>query len=52
MRSLLVCTTHQTLFGYQLQETEMSEQCSTYGGEEGVYRILVGKPEVEMGRQY
>jgi hypothetical protein len=44
MRSLMVCTAHQILFGGQI-ENEMDWACSTMGERRGVYRVLVGKPE-------
>jgi len=45
MRSLMICTPHQILFGAQIEKNEMGGACSTYGERRGVYRVLVGKPE-------
>jgi hypothetical protein len=44
MSSLMICTAHQ-IFLWQSSREEMDRACSTYGGEEGVYRVPVGKPE-------
>jgi hypothetical protein len=30
---------------YKIEENEMGRACSKYGGEERLYRALVGKPE-------
>jgi len=32
MRSLMICTPHQILFGDQIEKNEMGRTCSTYGG--------------------
>jgi hypothetical protein len=34
MRSLIICTPHQILFGVQIEKNKMGGACSTYGGEE------------------
>jgi hypothetical protein len=44
MKSLMICTPHQICSGDQI-EKNVSGVCSTYGGEERVHRVLVGKPE-------
>jgi hypothetical protein len=42
----------QYLAGDKIEENEMGGACSTYGEGRGVYRVLVGKPEVKrpLGR--
>jgi mRNA-degrading endonuclease RelE of RelBE toxin-antitoxin system len=45
MRSLMIFTPHQILFGCQIEKNEMGGSCSMYRGRRGVYRVLVGNPE-------
>jgi hypothetical protein len=42
-RSFMVCTPHQILFGYQINE--MGGTCIPYAEGRGAYGILVGKTE-------
>ena len=44
-RSFMLFTPHKISFGLSNQEKWDGRACSTYGGEERTYRILVGKPE-------
>jgi hypothetical protein len=45
MRSLIICTAHQILFGDQIEKNKMGGTCSTYGEKSNVYRVLVRKTE-------
>jgi hypothetical protein len=44
MKSLIICTPHQILFGDKIEKNEINGACSTYGVRKGAYRVLVGKP--------
>jgi hypothetical protein len=44
MKSLMTCTPHQYRVNDKIKN-EIGGACSIYGGEERVYRVLVGKPE-------
>ena len=37
--------------GDKIMKNEMGGACSTYGGEKGMYRVLVGKPEGKIPRR-
>jgi hypothetical protein len=37
--------------GDQIEKNEMGVGCSTHGGDTGVYRVLVGKPEGKRPRR-
>lgn len=45
MRSFMISTSHQIIFGDQIKEDEMSEARSMYGEKRNAYQVLVGKPE-------
>jgi hypothetical protein len=38
-------------WGDQIEKNVMGVACSTHGGEKGVYRVLVGKPEGKRPRR-
>jgi len=38
-------------WGDKTKKNEMGGPCSAYGGEQGAYRVLVGKPEGLFGRR-
>ena len=44
MKSLIVCTPHQTLLGDKIEKNETNGAFSTYGLRRGAYRLWVGKP--------
>jgi len=39
------CTIPLYILGDQIEKNGMGRACSTYGESQGVYRVLVGKPE-------
>ena len=41
----MVCTLFQYCAGDKIENNEMGWACGSYGGGEGWYRVLVGKPE-------
>jgi hypothetical protein len=41
----MICTPHQIFAGDKIEKNEMGWACGAYGGGEGVYRVLVGKPD-------
>ena len=45
MRSFIICTPHPTLLYDKIEKNAMGRACSAYGVRNGVYSILVGKPE-------
>jgi hypothetical protein len=45
MKSLMICTPHQILFGDQIKKSVLDGAHGTYGGRRGAYIDLVWKPE-------
>jgi hypothetical protein len=45
IRSIIIYTPHQILFGDEIEKNEMGGACRKCGERRGAYRILVGKPE-------
>ena len=45
MKSLMICTADQYCSGDKIKHNEMGGACSMYGGEMGLHRIMVEKPE-------
>jgi hypothetical protein len=45
MRNVMICTSHPILFGVKIEKNEIGGAYSVHGGERGVYRVLVWKPE-------
>jgi hypothetical protein len=43
MRSLMIATAHQKLFGSPIKKSEMGGACSMYGGEERCIRGFSGE---------
>jgi hypothetical protein len=43
MRSFIICTSHQILFGDKINN-EIGETCGIYPERRGAHRVLVGKP--------
>jgi hypothetical protein len=53
MRSFMICTPHQILFGLSNQKELDGQACGMYGAEtKGVSRVLVRKPKrkIPLGR--
>jgi len=47
MRNLMIYIPHSIFGGNEIEKNGIGGACSTYGGEERLYRVLVGKPEVK-----
>jgi hypothetical protein len=41
----MTCTLTKYFLGDQIKINEMGGECGRYGGEDGAYRVLAGKPE-------
>ena len=42
-RNFILCTSHQILFGDQVEKTEMGRTCGTYGGKESCIQGFSGE---------
>ena len=40
MRSLMICTSHQILFGDEIERNDVGGACSAYGGKERCVQIF------------
>ena len=48
----MICTPHPILCGDKIEKNGMGWACGAYGRGEGVYRVLVGKPEGRKSNKY